>query len=133
MKKKSLFAFALLVLAGAFSLAAQPSAAQKADAVVPLKGLDPVMLAKGKEVKGDDKLTVTRGGFRYLFSSAETKALFEKEPKLYEIQMGGSCPVVPGAEGDPDRFAVYKERIYIFASDQCVESFKANPEEFVKN
>jgi YHS domain-containing protein len=131
--KKPLFALALLILAGALSQAAQPSVIQKSDAVVPLKGLDPVKLAKGKEVKGDDKIAVTRGGFRYLFSSAENKALFEKEPKIYEIQMGGSCPVVPGAEGDPDRFVVYKERIYIFASDMCVESFKAKPEEFVKN
>ena len=131
--KKSLFALALLILAGVLSLAAQPSVIQKSEAVLSLKGLDPVMLAKGKEVKGDEKLAITRGGFRYLFSSAENKALFEKEPKIYEIQMGGSCPVVPGAEGDPDRFVVYKERIYIFASDQCVESFKANPEGFVKN
>jgi YHS domain-containing protein len=131
--KKSLFALALLILAGMVSQAAQPSVMQKSDAVVPLKGLDPVMLAKGKEVKGDDKLAVTRSGFRYLFSSAANKALFEKEPKLYEIQMGGSCPVVPGAEGDPDLFVVYKERVYIFASDHCVESFKANPEEYIKN
>ena len=131
--KKSLFALALLILVGVVSLAAQPRVIQKSEAVLSLKGLDPVMLAKGKEVKGDEKLSVSRGGFRYLFSSAANKATFEKEPKLYEIQMGGSCPVVPGAEGDPDRFAVYKERIYIFASDQCVESFKANPEEFVKN
>ena len=131
--KKSLFALALLILAGVLSLAAQPSVIQKSEAVLSLKGLDPVMLAKGKEVKGDEKIAITRGGFRYLFSSAENKALFEKEPKIYEIQMGGSCPVVPGAEGDPDRFVVYKERIYIFASDQCVESFKANPEGFVKN
>ena len=131
--KKSLFALALLILAGTVSLAAQPSVMQKSEAVLSLKGLDPVMLAKGKEVKGDEKLSVSRSGFRYLFSSAENKALFEKEPKLYEIQMGGSCPVVPGAEGDPDRFVVYKERIYIFASDMCVDSFKANPEQFVKN
>jgi YHS domain-containing protein len=131
--KKSLFALALLILAGVLSVAAQPSVIQKSEAVLSLKGLDPVMLAKGKEVKGDEKLAVSRSGFRYLFSSAANKAIFEKEPKLYEIQMGGSCPVVPGAEGDPDRFVVYKERIYIFASDQCVESFKANPEEFVKN
>ena len=131
--KKSLFATAMLIMVGVMCLAAQPGVVQKSEAVVPLKGLDPVMLAKGKEVKGDASLAVTRGGFRYLFSTAANKALFEKEPKLYEIQMGGSCPVVPGAEGDPDRFVVYKERIYIFASDGCVDSFKANPEEFVKN
>ena len=131
--KKSVFAIALMLLAGAVSLAARPSAAQTAGDVLALKGLDPVMLIKGKEEKGNDKLVISRGGFRYLFSSAENKATFEKEPKKYEIQLGGTCAVVPGAEGDPELFVVYKERIYIFASTHCIESFKANPEEYIKN
>ena len=78
------------------SQAAQPSVIQKSEAVVPLKGLDPVMPAKGKEVKGDDKLAVTRAGFRYLFSSAENKALFEKEAmtRLPERSCGG-WPMAP--------------------------------------
>jgi YHS domain-containing protein len=96
-----------------------------------LTGLDPVMLVKGKEVKGDQKLAVVRKGFKYLFSAAETKATFEKDPKLYEIQLDGECPVVPGAEGNPDLFVVHKQRIYIFATPSCVEQFKADPEKFV--
>jgi YHS domain-containing protein len=127
--KKRLFAFALVLISGIACFAAQQ--AQK-DGILSLKGFDPVLLAKGKEVKGDEALSITRAGFRYLFSSAENKALFEKEPKVYETQMGGTCPVVPGAEGNPDLYVVHKERIYIFATDGCVESFKANPDNFLK-
>ena len=124
----------IISLVGAVGMiAASAAAAQQGNALLSLKGLDPVMLVKGKEVKGNPDISVTRAGFRYLFSTAENKAAFEKEPKKYEIQMGGSCPVVPSAEGDPDRFYVYKERIYIFASDHCVESFKENPEQYISN
>jgi YHS domain-containing protein len=130
--KKSLITIALSVMVGIAGLAAQPQTAQKPEGLLSLKGLDPVMLVKGKEVKGDENLSISRGGFRYLFSSAENKALFEKEPKVYEIQMGGSCPVVPGAEGDPQLYVVHKERIYIFATTGCVDSFKANPDTFLK-
>jgi YHS domain-containing protein len=100
---------------------------------VALKGLDPVLLVKGKELKGDEKLFVVKGGFRYFFSTADNKAAFEKEPKVYQIQLDGTSPVVPGAEGDPELFLVHKERIYIFATPGCVESFKANPGTFVSN
>jgi YHS domain-containing protein len=131
--KKQVLAFALVLLAAAVSLLAQPAAAQKAEDALALKGFDPVMLITGKEVKGDEKLSVSRGGFKYLFSSTESKATFEKEPKKYEIQLGGTCAVVPGADGDPELFVVYKERIYIFASPHCVEQFKAKPDDFVKN
>ena len=130
--KKSLLTIALLLMAGIAGLAAQHQTAQKPEGLLSLKGLDPVMLVKGQEVKGDEKLSISRGGFRYLFSSAENRALFEKEPKVYEIQMGGSCPVVPGAEGDPELYVVHKERIYIFATAGCVDSFKANPDTFLK-
>ena len=131
--KKVVLAFALVLLTAAVGFAAQPSAAQKAEDALALKGFDPVMLIKGKEVKGDEKLTLNRGGFKYLFSSTENKALFEKEPKKYEIQLGGTCAVVPTVDGDPELFVVYKERIYIFASPHCVEQFKAKPDDFVKN
>jgi YHS domain-containing protein len=132
MKRLLVYAIALLVFAAA--LLAEPLAAHKTQTTeVPLalKGLDPVMLVAGKEVKGDSTLSVTRGLFRYFFSSAENKAKFEKQPKEYEIQLGGTCPVVPGAEGDPELFAVYKDRIYIFATPGCLDSFKATPEQFV--
>lgn len=131
--KRSIFALSILMSVLAVTAVANSHVPQKPHDVLALKGLDPVMLVKGKEVKGDDKLSITREGFIYLFSSSENKALFEKEPKKYEIQNGGMCAVVPNADGDPEKFLVYKERIYIFASDMCIERFKANPGEYIKD
>jgi YHS domain-containing protein len=110
---------------------AQSSAQSKADALLALKGLDPVLLSQGKEAKGEETLSLTHKGFKYLFANAEDKARFEKEPKRFEIQLSGECPVVPGAEGNPGIFTVYNERIYIFASDDCLANFKQDPKKYV--
>jgi YHS domain-containing protein len=131
--KNPIFALAVLLCVVAASIGASPGALQKPHDELALKGLDPVMLVKGKEVKGDENLSISRSGFKYLFSSTENKGLFEKEPKKYEIQNDGMCAVVPGADGNPELFVVYNERIYIFATEMCVERFKANPKEFVKD
>ena len=61
------------------------------EAVIPLEGLDPVMLSQGKEVQGNMKYKVIRGQFQYLFASEENKAIFEKDPTRYEIQLEGHC------------------------------------------
>ena len=61
--------------------------AQNSETVIPLEGLDPVMLSQGKEVQGDMKFKVTRGKFQYLFANAENKATFEKDPARYEISV----------------------------------------------
>jgi YHS domain-containing protein len=135
MKKAISFAVTTLMLAAFLPYTALSKTAQtpKGDEVVALRGLDPVMLVKGEEVKGDAKLAVSKGGFQYLFASEENKSLFEKDPKRYEIQLAGTCPVVPEANGHPDRFLVHKGKIYIFASDHCVERFKENPDSFINN
>ena len=131
--KRLLYTFALLALTSAVAGSLPSQKAQTTEPLLALKGFDPVMLLKGEEVKGDANLSVTRGLFRYLFSTSETREQFEKEPKDYEIQMGGTCPVVPGAEGDPGLFTVYKDRIYIFATPGCLDSFKATPEQFISS
>ena len=133
--KKAVFvimSLAVIVMISHGPIAQAMSSAQDQKAVVPLEGLDPVMLVQGKEVMGKEEISITRGGFQYWFANAENKAKFEKEPTRYEIQMGGSCPVVPGATGNPDLFVVHKERIYIFATNGCVAEFKADPDKFVK-
>lgn len=101
--------------------------------VIPLEGLDPVMLAQGKEVQGDMKYTVTRGRFQYLFANAENKATFEKEPSRYEIQLDGSCARMGApTTGDPDLYFVHNGRIYIFGSEECQTLFKAAPEKYLE-
>jgi YHS domain-containing protein len=104
--------------------------AQSVKVVTALKGFDPVELVDGREVKGAENLSVTRGKYRYLFASEANKQLFEKSPGQYQIQMGGGCGRMGSLSGvgSPDRYYVFDRRIYIFASEQCRNSFKAAPE-----
>jgi putative intracellular protease/amidase/YHS domain-containing protein len=99
---------------------------------VALRGLDPVLLTQGKEVKGKPDLSVTREGFRYLFADAQNRERFQKDPERYEIQFRGQCAAMPTARANPELFTVYKERIYAFGSEQCKESFLDRPGEFVR-
>src|ERR671929_1263190 len=109
------------------------AAAQSPETIIPLEGLDPVMLSQGKEVQGDMKYKVTRGRFQYLFASAENKATFEKDPARYEIQLDGHCARMGSpTTGNPDLYAVHNGRIYIFGSEECQTSFKAAPEKYLE-
>jgi YHS domain-containing protein len=136
--KRSFSLFAMLILIGFISTfeagAEGPrEGEQKDEAIIPLEGLDPVMLTQGKEVQGLEKLSVMRGRFQYLFANAENKSLFEKDPARYEIQLEGTCARMgPSTEGNPDLFAVYKERIYVFGSADCRKKFEAAPENYLE-
>lgn len=125
---------ALRTIAAAVSIAACPGAwAQPSQAREALDGVDTVvLLTQGKEVFGRSELRVERGRFVYLFSSAETRAAFERAPEKYEIQMGGLCATMGrGASGNPSDYAVVDGRIYIFGSDDCHKRFVAAPAKFM--
>jgi YHS domain-containing protein len=118
---------ALLILIVLVSIAAAQ------ETLIPLEGLDPVMLSQGKEVQGDLKFKVTRGRFQYLFANEENKATFEKDPSKYEIQLDGHCARMGApTTGDPDLYAVHNARIYIFGSEECQTLFKAKPEKYLE-
>ena len=119
----------VIVLACATAIAQSPNG----ETVIPLEGLDPVMLTQGKEVQGDVKLAVTRGRFQYIFANAENKATFEKDPARYEIQLNGSCARMGApTTGNPDLYLVHNGRIYIFGSEECQTLFKAAPEKYLE-
>jgi YHS domain-containing protein len=124
----------LLLLAGALlNWSGLVVKAQNSETLIPLEGLDPVMLTQGKEVQGDMKYSVKRGQFQYLFANAENKATFEKDPARYEIQLNGSCARMgPPTTGNPDLYAVHNGRIYIFGSEECQTLFKAAPEKYLE-
>lgn len=114
-------------------LFARSVAAQGAAPVVPIEGLDPVLLIQGKEAQGDEAYSVTRGRFRYLFAGAETKAAFERDPARYEIQLGGTCARMgPSTQGNPDLYSVHDGRIYLFGSPACMKLFKEAPEKYLE-
>ena len=126
---KSLCSLSVIIVV----LACFSANAQVSETVIPLEGLDPVMLSQGKEVQGDMKYKVTRGRFQYLFATEENKAAFEKDPAKYEIQLGGHCARMGAPTGgNPDLYLVHKERIYIFGSEECQTLFKAAPEKYLE-
>jgi YHS domain-containing protein len=109
-----------------------PAVAQDSAPVEALDGLDPVLLVQGKEVAGKADLTVVRGRFQYLFSSADTKSTFEREPAKYEIQLGGMCARMgKTAGGNPADYLVHDGKIYIFGSDECHRKFQAAPAKYL--
>src|SRR5215211_3123157 len=124
--------FSTLLLVVVLSCSAASAQVSASETVIPLEGLDPVMLTQGKEVQGDMKYKVTRGQFEYLFASAENKATFEKDPSRYEIQLDGHCARMGApTTGNPDLYFVYNGRIYIFGSEECQTLFKAAPEKYL--
>jgi YHS domain-containing protein len=99
-----------------------------------LDGIDPViLLTQGKEVSGKPDLKVARGRFEYLFSTADTRAMFEKQPEKYEIQLGGMCAKMGGgATGNPADYAVVDGKIYVFGSDDCHKKFVVAPAKYLE-
>lgn len=94
-----------------------------------LRGLDPVELCHGREVRGSADFNAKHYNYTYHFSNLENLKIFKADPSQYCIQMGGGCArmgPLSGA-GSPERYAVHQERIYIFASDMCRASFLKNP------
>jgi len=129
----SFYSLLVIIVALGFVTAAAHAQSSRPDTVIPLEGLDPVMLTQGKEVQGDMKYTVTRGQFQYLFASAENKTTFEKDPARYEIQLNGSCARMGApTTGNPDLYFVHNGRIYIFGSEECQTLFKAAPEKYLE-
>jgi YHS domain-containing protein len=132
-KEKAMFTRLLFVIVLLSSLAIVSAQNRSGETLIPLEGLDPVMLSQGKEVQGDVKYKVTRGRFEYIFANAENKATFEKDPARYEIQLDGSCARMGAPTGaDPDLYAVHNGRIYIFGSEECQTLFKAAPEKYLE-
>jgi len=104
---------------------------ESADELLALKGLDPVHLVHGKEVEGKDGLEVSHHGYRYRFASAETREAFQEDPERFRIQ-NETCPVYPGATLDPSLFVVHDGRIWAFATESCIEEFKASPDSYIE-
>jgi len=128
-----MFKSLLLIIFISCSAAAARAQASSSEAVIPLEGLDPVMLSQGKEVQGDMKFKVTRGKFQYIFANAENKATFEKDPSRYEIQLDGHCARMGAPTGgNADLYYVHNGRIYIFGSEECQTLFKGAPEKYLE-
>ena len=58
-----------------------------------LGGIDPVRLLEGRRVAGSGSFQLERGGFRYLFVSAASRAAFQADPSRFSITNANACPI----------------------------------------
>jgi YHS domain-containing protein len=59
---------------------------------IAIQGYDPVaFFTQNRPVKGRSEFESKYNGARYLFASAEDKAMFDANPAKYEPQFGGFC------------------------------------------
>lgn len=98
-----------------------------------LDGVDVVVLVQQrKEVFGKSAHRASHGPLDYLFSTAQTKAEFEKAPEKYAAQFSGMCARMGGTvTGNPSDYILHDGKIYLFGSDGCRKAFIASPEKFI--
>lgn len=94
-----------------------------------LKGADVVAyFTEGRYVAGKPEISTSYENITLRFSSAENKALFEKEPGKYLPQYGGYCTngIAYGIPwgGDADMWKMIDGKLYIFGGMASKEAFE---------
>lgn len=126
---KSLMTLTLLI--GAFSAQAKEEFATPA-----ISGYDPVAYFSDSAAKrGSGMHAAEHNGQVYLFSSAENKAKFKKNPSKYLPQYGGYCAF--GASlgkkfhSDPTVFAVVKGKLYLNLNKDIQKKWNAKQSDMI--
>ncbi len=90
---------------------------------------DPVALLDGRELIGSEELAAEYQGIHYRFAEASNRVLFQQDPDRYAVRQGGACARMGPLSGlgNPDLFTVYRGGLYIFGSQECRETFLADP------
>ena len=93
-----------------------------------MKGADVVAyFTMNKDVQGNPAIKSTYENVTFYFSSAEHKALFDKEPAKYLPQYGGYCAngIVYGIPwgGDADTWRMVDGKLYIFGGAGSRDAF----------
>ena len=102
-----------------------------------LKGICPVTLRDERRVVAPrPEYFVEYEGRRYEFATGQARAAFESNPELYAPVLGGRDVVLTasGAEdavGSLKHAGFYRQRLYLFQSDDTCETFYENPRRYV--
>ena len=75
-------------------------------------------------------------GRRYEFATPEAKTAFEADPERYAPALGGRDVVLTtnGSEdavGSLKHAGFYRERLYLFQTDESYKAFYENPQKFL--
>lgn len=118
--------------------ATEPVSAEPSDGdFAGLKGICPVTLREERRaVTPRPELSSEHAGRRYEFATPEAKAAFDADPERYAPALGGRDVVLTagGAEeavGSLRHAGFYRERLYLFQTEESYKEFYANPRRFV--
>ena len=96
--------------------------------------VDAVLFRQAKSVPGDRRWAVAYQGNVYLFSGPETQDVFVRDPATFAAVDAGACGRMGplGGLGDARRHALQDGLLYFFASDACMETFRAAPRQYME-
>ena len=103
-----------------------------------VKGYDTVaFFTEGKPVKGDKAFQSEYKGAKWLFSSAENKAAFDKNPEKYAPQYGGHCAWAVGenaarAPGNPKYWRIVDDKLYLNYNKSVQETWLQDIEGYIE-
>ena len=98
-----------------------------------ISGIDPVAYFTDKNpVFGRPALELNLDGTVWRFRNEGNRAAFAAHPEVYRPRFGGYDPVAIARDrsvaGNPLIWAIVKERLYLFYSDQTRRAFLADPQ-----
>ena len=93
-----------------------------------LRGYDPVAYFEdGKPTPGEEKLSASYAGARYLFASESHRKLFLENPKKYIPEYGGFCAVGTSfgekVDVDPETGTIVSGKLYLNNGSKAQEIF----------
>jgi hypothetical protein len=96
-------------------------------------GYDPVAYFTDRAPKlGRADLELRHAGVAWRFHNEGNRAAFAGDPDIYMPQYGGHDPVAIATgvarPGHPDFWAIHKDRLFLFYSDDAKAAFNADPE-----
>jgi YHS domain-containing protein len=96
--------------------------------------VDAVLLRQSKSVPGDRRFAVAYQGNVYLFAGPETRDAFVRDPVTFAAVDAGACGRMGplGGLGDARRHALQDGLLYFFASDACMQAFRAEPKRYME-
>ncbi|MEK6248527.1 MAG: DUF255 domain-containing protein [Planctomycetales bacterium] len=112
-------------------------AATKSGPQLALQGTCPVELVDSEKwILGDRRWGVVHRGRLYLFSGESQKKRFMNKPDYYSPVLAGNDPVLAielqkSIRGHRQHGLFYKDRIFLFSSEQTLEKFSAAPDHYL--
>ncbi|NJM33535.1 MAG: YHS domain-containing protein [Rhodomicrobium sp.] len=101
-----------------------------------IKGYDTVAyFTESKPRKGKPEFTVEYKGAKWLFASAENKALFEADPAKYAPVYGGFCAYGVSrnylVKIEPDAWAIRDGKLYLNYDKSVQKTWAASPVKYI--